>query len=359
MKIKNLRIINFKIHKDIFLDFENENYFNHSTSKNIIIGKNSTGKTSILEAILMFSGSFSFQFSNEKNKNLINFESQNNNSNINSFIEIETDSLSKFKLEITNFRKNYFINNKKIISLKDFDNLPKILSISPNLQYDFLSKEGKRKMFENLISNLDINYIKYKNDYTKLCQKRIKLIQDNNLKLLNIIEKQIVEIGLEMLKIRKNINLESSNKDFSFIKNEPLIDLFLEDIENNQEKFIRFSKEQLEQNRIIDFKTKRMLYSFTRFDFDIFLNKLNYNILSNSQQKQCIYEYIISNIEMISKISTKKLILLIDEIDSFFDAEKINIILNRLDNKNILQIISTSPNCFHASFFKDFFIINI
>lgn len=370
MKINTLRIKNFKIHKDIFINFQNNQNQNSSCkefsddcfSRNVIIGQNASGKTSILEAILMFSGADYFCLKSDKNKDLINSDiaASGHLENL-AQIEIETSSLSKIKIEITPLRKHYYINSKKILSVKSFENLPAILSISPSLQYNFISTEGKRALFENLISNIDLGYLSIKSEYLKLCQKRMLFLLNNNYRLLDAIERQISELGIKMLLAREKTTIPILQDQLSFIRNESTLEAFgfktgdAFDALQMQE----LSLEILKKNREVDLKTKRMFFSFSRFSFDILLHGKHYNSLSNSQQKLCIYEYIIASCEVIGSVKNKQIILLIDEIDAFFDRNKINFLLSRLKNQNIIQIISTSPSLNNRDIFSEFLLIDI
>jgi len=163
--------------------------------------------------------------------------------------------------------------------------------------------------------------------------------------------------------MRQNINLKPVSKNISFHYDESVLTAYGKSVKENLDEFISFSLLQLLQNRDLDLRARRVFYSFTRFNFDIFLNEIPYNNLSNSQQKSCIFEYWLSVIKHLeNKYPSKKVILLIDEIDSFLDNQNLVKMLKSLETENVTQIICTSPSEADLSKFRalgEYKIINI
>ncbi len=320
-RLKRVSLKNFKSFENASFEIEN--------SKLIIIGENGTGKTSILEALSIFNENYIFHHSSVF-KDFINFKDNN------LAVSIELDSLEYLEVKIEDNRKNLSINGKKIASPSIFNKYINFINLKPKDQFDFLHKDVKRSIFEELIIIKDNSYKGYKAKYQSFAKERMQILSKNiNNILLDKIENELIENGLKMLQIRMLGEFKLKDCNFSFSKQE---DDFLLNNQANSNNI----KEVLKANRLYDSISKRMKLSFHRFEFDILFKKISYNKLSNSEQKRCINQIFELNIELVKEKYNRNPILLIDEFDSFFDKEKINNFIEIINNYEG-QVIMTTP----------------
>ena len=152
--IKNIKLVNYR-------NFINSDY-SFKKGCNIIIGKNGSGKTNILEAISLFR--------KEKIDNLINFDPNKKNFKIESiFFHNQTE----YNIAISNTIKN--IKNTKKILINDssdiddyvyFEKLLPIIYFLPEMERLFTSSPSVRRNFlDRLIYTNDKKYNLLINNY--------------------------------------------------------------------------------------------------------------------------------------------------------------------------------------------------
>ena len=150
------------------------NFFSDS---NVIIGKNGSGKTNILEGISLFEKGRGFR--KDKINNLINFENQEQRFDINS---IFIDKDIEYNVNIYNSEKNLkklSINNSlELESIKHFESLFSIIYFLPEMERLFVASPSfRRNFFDRLIFNYDKNYNVIVNSYKKAILDRQFLIR--------------------------------------------------------------------------------------------------------------------------------------------------------------------------------------
>ena len=107
MRIKSLKLLNFRNYKELNLDF--------SEGINIFIGENGVGKTNILEAIYVLSLTKSNRYGT--NLDLINHQEEST-----SLIgEVDyLDYLKRYQVDISKNSKKVYINNQEIKRITDY-----------------------------------------------------------------------------------------------------------------------------------------------------------------------------------------------------------------------------------------------
>ena len=175
IKIKNLRLKNYRNHKDIKVKPE----------KNIIViyGKNGSGKTNILESISLLDSTNGI-----RNANLFEIVSDKLKGPIELFgsnFELETESsiitvglgLKKNK---DNFTKILNINNSKA-SKVELKNELSVFWVVPKMSYLFQnSSEDRRTFIDMMINSIDKDHLENIAKYRKLKKERIKILKSSN-----------------------------------------------------------------------------------------------------------------------------------------------------------------------------------
>ena len=155
MRIKSLKLLNFRNYKELNLDF--------SEGINIFIGENGVGKTNILEAIYVLSLTKSNRYGT--NLDLINHQEEST-----SLIgEVDyLDYLKRYQVDISKNSKKVYINNQEIKRITDYISNFCVTTFMPS-DIDIIkgSPSTRRNLLNIQIGELYNNYLKYVNEYNK------------------------------------------------------------------------------------------------------------------------------------------------------------------------------------------------
>ena len=156
MRIKSLKLLNFRNYKELNLDF--------SEGINIFIGENGVGKTNILEAIYVLSLTKSNRYGT--NLDLINHQEEST-----SLIgEVDyLDYLKRYQVDISKNSKKVYINNQEIKRITDYISNFCVTTFMPS-DIDIIkgSPSTRRNLLNIQIGELYNNYLKYVNEYNSL-----------------------------------------------------------------------------------------------------------------------------------------------------------------------------------------------
>ena len=339
------------------------NFFSDS---NVIIGKNGSGKTNILEGISLFEKGRGFR--KDKINNLINFENQEQRFDINS---IFIDKDIEYNVNIYNSEKNLkklSINNSlELESIKHFESLFSIIYFLPEMERLFVASPSfRRNFFDRLIFNYDKNYNVIVNSYKKAILDRqilirkdsydenwISEIENNIYKFASIIyKKRISHIDI----INNIINKINSKEHFSADFVIKIQDNFISEnlnIFEDREKYLL----ELRNRRKEDFFSGGCSIGPHRSNIIGYNKKNNFDLnqLSTGQQKTIVLLIIIAQSEYLIKNLKLSTIILLDEICSHLDQanrELILYLINQLNvqvfmtgtEKNLFSFLSTKAN---------------
>ena len=348
---KNINFSNYRNFTRCSLSFDK--------SLNIILGKNGSGKTNILEGISLFEKGRGFR--KEKIVNLINFNNFDKKFNINSKFQ---DEKLEFIVNVFNSEKNLkkisINDNFEKETIKHFESLFSIIAFLPEMERLFLSSPLSRRNFlDRLIFNFDKNYNFIINSYKKIINERQWLLKKQSydldwiLKLENDIAKYgliIYEYRLKHIKVINTILSELKVlKEFS-----NNIFLTLDDKLLKKNSNILQDKEiyllELKNNRKADFFSGRCNVGPHKSDLMGYskLNNFNINQFSTGQQKTVVLLIIISQCKYL--INEKKFnpIILLDEICSHLDVSNRELLLYLIDQLKVQVFMSGTEESFFS-----------
>ena len=264
--------------KNIKLEnYRNFNYFeiDFTSGCNVLIGKNGSGKTNILESISLFEKGRGLRKDNINN--LINYKNNQKNFCITSiFLHDEKE----INLRLFNNNKTYKPQKKLLInnnssneSIKYFENLFSLIYFLPEMERLFLNSPSvRRDFFDRLIYSTDKNYNKLINSYKKNIFERYKILKDYSydLEWIDTLEKKIADLGIKIYKKRYEHILvlnENLKKLDCYKKNyyKISINIYDEFINNKKKdlpKLLEQYLENLKKNRKFDALARRM-YDWT------------------------------------------------------------------------------------------------
>lgn len=332
MKILNLKLLNFRNYEKLELSF--------NPAKNIIIGKNGMGKTNIVEAIYVLAFTKSFRGSKEevvirKNADLTRIEGT-----------IEDKHKDNYKIILKNNLKKVKINNTNIDKLANYlSNINIILFTSEDLKLIKDTPNTRRKLINIELSQLSNDYLKLLAYYNKVLKQRnsyLKTLYLNgnaSLEYLNILTEQLIELGLKIYECRSNF-IKDLNKYIAknYLKIAGIEGLELKynsDLtDKNKTDLINLYKKEKDRDVVLG-KTNIGIH---RDDFDFCLNGLSLKDYgSEGEQKNAVISLKMGEIEIFKERKDVIPILILDDLFSELDEEKIN---------NILDFISDDVQTF-------------
>lgn len=316
MIVKSIYLENFRNHRKRFFEFKN--------GINLVLGKNASGKTNLLEAIYFCLCGKSFK---SRDINLINFESD--------YFKLEARVLSdEVEYGVLCYvdrlgQKRIMINDKKINRLSELIERFKFVYFDPD-STELIKQDPKtrRKFLDMEVAKLYPYMINTFQDYQKTLMSRNAFLKSNYKKdIIDVYDVELSKLGYQILKKREEtINLLSSATRevwYSVFEDKSTIDIIFKPSisASSEEEYYRCIKNQFEKDMQMGFTTRGV----HRDDFDILINGQSAKEYASEGQIKlaCIALF----------LATAKLfeqpVLLLDDIFSELDGEK---------RKNILKL---------------------
>ena len=342
MRIKSLKLLNFRNYKELNLDF--------SEGINIFIGENGVGKTNILEAIYVLSLTKSNRYGT--NLDLINHQEEST-----SLIgEVDyLDYLKRYQVDISKNSKKVYINNQEIKRITDYISNFCVTTFMPS-DIDIIkgSPSTRRNLLNIQIGELYNNYLKYVNEYNSLLKirndylKKLNINRNMDFKYLEVIDQKMIELSLKIYYFRY-FYVSEINKIIPvvFKKITNISNLQLEYVNNlNLENYDEEKIKDLLKNKFKKNLNKEIILGMTlngvhRDDLIFKINSYDAKIYaSEGQQKMIVIAYKISELLLFKKIKKEYPVLLLDDVFSEIDVKKRNNIIKYL--KSDIQVIITT-----------------
>ncbi len=349
MIIKDLKVKNFR-------NFDSAEIF-PCEEINIICGDNAGGKTNLIEAIWLLTGTKSFK--NIRDNELIKFE--NNEAQIDSvFISGGIENNLKIKIKE---KRQFFLNGKRQNNQNEIIGKFCAVIFSPtdlNLVTD--SPSLRRRFIDTAVCQLYPKYIEILRQYNKAVMQRNNIlkdcIKDASLKiLLEDFEKIIIEYGEKIITYRKRY-IERLNEHCPKIYSE---------LSRNKEfleiEYICSYKNNFREELLLK-KPIDILHGFTsvgphRDDILFKINGFNAREYSSQGQKRSICLAIkLSEANIIESIVGEKPVTLLDDVMSELDKHRQNYILNHIKDRQVFITCCDKTNFENLEKGKVFYIEN-
>lgn len=353
MKIDSLKLLNFRSYSSIIINFD--------SNLNIIYGLNGSGKTNIVEAIYALSLTKSFRTNNDylmikKDKTVTKIEA-----------DIITSKKNNYQLILQKNEKKVKINNIKIPRLSDYISNMFIILFNPeDLRIIKDSPALRRKLLNIELSQIDNNYVLYLNGYNKILKQRNIYLKEMYIngtlskKYLDIMTEKLVDYGLKIYEMRKDF-IEKIQKNIGNIYKKifeygDLSIKYKSDYSDKRDNILKKYRESLKKDLFLG-KTSIGIH---RDDLDFILDDfLLKECGSEGQQKNALIAFKLSEINIVKEIKKYYPILIFDDLSSELDKNKINNILNLLDDKVQTFITTTNIDYFNSDILKKAKLIKV
>jgi len=186
-----------------FTNFRNiENNTLDLLSKEVyFVGDNGQGKSNILESLYMISYGSSFR---TKSDDEIITEGEQNYS-IRSIFRDQNDHTNTVSIIYRDSKKRIEKNAKQINDRKQLVNtIPCVLYSHDDLDFSIGSPDRKRFFIDQSLSMYDTSYIDISRKYKKILKTRNAILKEKRSDLLDVLDAQLSEAGIEVTHRRKN-----------------------------------------------------------------------------------------------------------------------------------------------------------
>ncbi len=336
MRILNLKLLNFRNYAKLDIHFNPE--------KNIIIGQNGMGKTNIVEAIYVLAFTKSFRGSKEdvvikNNCDLARVEGTIQDKYTNDYKVIIKENGKKVKINNTNIDKISDYLSKINIVLFNSEDL-KLIKDTPNT---------RRKLINIELSQFSNEYLKYLTYYNKVLKQRnmyLKTLYINSMAsvdYLHILTNQLIELGLKINTYRRDFIAQISEyvteNYFKITGNSHLKLIYKSDF-NDQSKEELLKKYQKEEKH--DIMLGKTNIGIHRDDYEFQLDDYNLRDYgSEGEQKNAIIALKMAEIGVFREQKGVIPILILDDLFSELDEEKINNIIKFIES-DIQTFVTTT-----------------
>ena len=336
MKIDSLSLMNFRNYETLNISFGD---------LNIIYGLNGSGKTNIIEAIYTLALTKSFRINNDKvmiKKGKIKAKIKGN--------VLKNGDENTFGVEISNDGKVVTINGEKQDKVSDYVSRINVILFNPSdTRLIDESPMIRRKMLNIEISQIYKEYLVILTNYQRILKQRNFYLRGMYVNgsytntYLDILTKKLIEYGSIICKYREkfvdNINKYIASNYEKIFGSGTLKIRYVSTFKNKSEDdLIKRFKDNYQK----ELSVGKTLEGIHHDDIMFILDNNNLKEWgSEGQRKNAIISFKLAEINVINEIKGYYPILILDDLFSELDKEKITNLLGMLD-RNVQTFITTT-----------------
>ena len=329
-----------KLHIHRFRNLDNQ-YLEPNTNINLFIGDNGQGKTNLIEALYYLGHNRSFKSKNIKD--VVPFEKK--------FLQIDAVVEGvRVLLKKSKNKNTILFNQQKVSSNSKLTHLLPTQIISPDRGFVVGgTPKLKRSYLDWGVFHVNPSILKTYKSYNKTLKNINTLLTNNNTKQLDHWLAQIATLSVEISSARDDYIQKLKKTPFvplkELIKQNNKFDFFLQsgwtkDTNHlDRESIYKY----LIKNRGSFARIKHLNYGPHKATIDYYLNNQNEQHFSRGEQKKLSIFYWIMQVLMLVDLNIKPIVL-IDDISSELDQEKINSILAFLTRLEVQIFITDIGN---------------
>lgn len=337
MHIKEVELENFRNYQKQNIKFIN--------GINLFLGNNAQGKTNIIESIYI--SAFGKSYRTIKDNELIKFDSDFCRINL-TYCKVNFEK--KNEIYIENNKKMIKNNGVKINKLSDFVGEILIVIFSPDSLDIVKGAPSKRRTFLDMMcSQLSKSYIISHQEYMKCLKLKNAMLKKDivdreyiyilhekmSIYIKKIVEfrKYVIDKLLEKAKVIEN-SITNGKEDINIVYETDFLDMTQNEI-----------KKYLDEHLFIEEMRKSSIKGIQRDDILIFVNEVEVNKFgSQGQNRTALLTLKLSNFEVLMEEKEEIPILLLDDIMSELDRDRISFLLKYIEKYQ--SIITTTDDTF-------------
>ncbi len=342
--------------KEVYLEHLSlDNYRNFSVFStefkngiNIIIGKNGSGKTNVLESISFLSpgkGLKSAHFDDVRKH-----ETSKWGANFKLKSKLGIAEISSSYTENERSRKMFYNGSK--ISGNELSNLLNVIWLTPQMEGLFLgSSSARRKFLDRIVFSFDANHAKNIANYDHYMRERNKSLANGNLESqdswLSILEKQMAEFAFKIASARENViglmqdTINGLETDF------PKAELSISALFESEEQWDSFELSYIELLKAVrqkDFYSGRSSFGVHRVDLNVFHKEKSQpaKLCSTGEQKALLISIVLASIDSVVLNTQTTPILLLDELFVHLDDSRKKLLVNYIKQTKLQTFITAT-----------------
>ncbi len=336
MKIDSLSLMNFRNYETLNISFGD---------LNIIYGLNGSGKTNIIEAIYTLALTKSFRINNDKvmiKKGKIKAKIKGN--------VLKNGDENTFGVEISNDGKVVTINGEKQDKVSDYVSRINVILFNPSdTRLIDEAPSERRKMLNIEISQIYKEYLVILTNYQRILKQRNFYLRGMYVNgsytntYLDILTKKLIEYGSIICKYREkfvdNINKYIASNYEKIFGSGTLKIRYVSTFKNKSEDdLIKRYKDNYQK----ELSVGKTLEGIHHDDIVFVLDNNNLKEWgSEGQRKNAIISFKLAEISVINEIKGFYPILILDDLFSELDKEKVTNLLGMLD-RNVQTFMTTT-----------------
>lgn len=360
LKLSNISLSDFRSWNQLELAFESDLV--------LIVGRNATGKTNILEAIQMMTSLVSFK--HPTLSQLINQEA--GSATVKATVVGDSRSLD-MRLDLKPGQRSYFLNGKKKTPSDMRGLVPSVCFAPDHLEFSKGSSQVKRAALDDLGSQISQSYQNVKRDYDKLIQNKNRLLKEESFStsLLDSIDEMLVNCGAQLMFYR--INLFSKLMRYAQVNYERISDarevltatyryswdrsgdpaaareypVSLGDVDVSRNNLRDMLATRLSGARQSEIQRKRSLTGPHADEIRLFLDGNDVSdFASQGQQRSVVLAWKIAEVDQMEATFGNQPLLLLDDVMSELDGPRRRALLEFVDRGLQIFITATQRDYF-------------
>lgn len=350
MNIKKIKLLNFRNYDSLDIAL--------SPSINIIYGDNAQGKTNLLEAIYISSIGKSYRA--DKEVEVVKFKEKFSRINL----EYEKNSkIRTIEYYLDSNNKKQIKHGETIVKISDHIGEINVVIFSPDSMNIIKGSPSKRRKFlDILICQISKTYLYNLQQYNKLLKLKNTVLKQDFDKIdntyLDIIDEKLSEYAYliiqERIKIIEKIKNKAQNIHENLTCKKESFDIkYISDYKDFDKKdILKFLKNQRKQDILRKVSTKGP----QKDDFEVYVDGKKVDVYgSQGQKRTSLLTLKLSEFEVLMEIKEEKPILLLDDVLSELDNNRIVYLLKYIEEYQ--TIITTTEidilkNIKNANLFK-------
>ena len=346
--ISTLRLHNFRSYKDESFEFED--------GVNIVVGPNASGKTNLLEAVLVLARGGSYR---AKDAELVRHGKPW--ARLDGYFGTQPRTV-RLTLQGQTLQKNFELGGKQYQRL-GLDRTAPVVFFEPNhLQALTRGPDQRREFFDDLLERTELGYKQTLAAYRRTLAQRNSLLKQGSSRAATQLfawDIRLSELGEKIVasrvKLAKQVN-ESISQDYSRIAGKKTEVVLAYEYQFQPQNYSSRMLSKLEANAQLDFKRGFTTIGPHREDFALKLNGQPINITaSRGEVRSLLLALKIFELGLVEKARQQKPIFLLDDVFSELDGARRRALVKYL--KKYQAIITTTDADAVVNYFDDHTLI--